>query len=153
VNSALIFRIDQNLAELAAQALRRVKYQLREDGNEDHICSLLSGLATVAAVTRSPDLASEVRILTRVVRRRGQAKIAADDAMRIGLIAAASNSALGDWCKFLGDWLTEHAFEDLEKETGAKLHSHILRLCHIEHKLWQTCARADAACAALAGSS
>jgi hypothetical protein len=152
VNSALIFRVDQNFATLAAQALRRVKYQLREDGDNDRIFSLLSGLAIVSAVTRSSDLAEEVRILTRAVRRRGQAKIAAENAMRIGLMAAASHSDLGNWCKFMGDWLTEQSFEDLEKEAVLNLHSHIRRLVHIVPKLWETCAKADAACAALVGS-
>jgi hypothetical protein len=135
-----------------AQGRALLEQSMREDGDGDRIFSLLSGLATVAAVTRSADLASEVRILTRAVRRRGQAKIPAHDAMRIGLIAAASHAGLVDWCKFFGEWVTEHSFEDLDRDTSEKLHSQILRLCHVEPRLWETCAKADAACSALNSS-
>lgn len=53
VNSALIFCLDQQLARLTADALRRVEYQLIRLESQDQAFSLLSGLATVAAVTRT----------------------------------------------------------------------------------------------------
>jgi hypothetical protein len=148
VNSALIFRIGPTLAQLAAQALRRVKYQLREVGPQNEAFSLLSGLATVAAVTRSSELAEEVRILARVVRRRAGIDIEAVNAMRIGLIAAASNRDSGKWCRFVGDWITELAFEDIGRDMALTLRQHIKGLCHAVPPLWETCARAEAACAA-----
>jgi hypothetical protein len=73
-------------------------------------------------------------------------------ALRIGLVAAASNSATDKWCKFVGNWITELAFEDIGRETALALRRHIHTLCHAEPQLWETCARADAACAALAAT-
>jgi hypothetical protein len=152
VNSALIFRIGPQLAQLAAQALRRVKYQLRQVRAQNETFSLLSGLATVAAVTRSSELAEEVRTLVRVVRRRPDAGIVTEDAMRIAMVAAAAYSDNSQWCKFVGEWLTELAFEDMPREKAAILHRHINLLCQLEPHLWETCARAEAATKALAAS-
>jgi len=70
LNCALIFRVSPQLAEIAAQALRRVNHHLRDLGTQNETFSLLSGLATVAAITRSDELAEEVRKLVRVIRRR-----------------------------------------------------------------------------------
>lgn len=152
VNSALVFQLGPQHAELAAEALRRVKYQLRHGREgQPQVFGLLQGLANFAAVARSVDLANEVRILTRVMRARAGLEIGADDTMRIALIAAAAIQDRDDWAKFVGDWLTELAFEDLDSEAAAKLHSHILALCRLDPHLWKSCARAEAACAAVQG--
>ncbi|MDF0585042.1 hypothetical protein P0R28_36695 [Bradyrhizobium yuanmingense] len=153
VNSPLIFKIGPQLAQLAAQALRRAKYQLRNMKGQDEAFSLLSGLATVAAVTRSAELADEVRILVRVFRRKPGADIAPDSAMRIALICGASHTDKPQWCKFVGDWLTELSFEDMSRETALNLHEHIRLLCKLEPDLWETCGRAEAALAAYIKSS
>jgi hypothetical protein len=152
VNSALIFRIGPQLAQLAAQALRRAKHQLRQVRADTEAFSLLVGLATVAAVTRSSELAEEVRILVRVVRRRPGIDIAPEDAVRIAMIAAAAYSDNSKWCEFVGDWLTELAFEDMTREKAVILWKHIHVLCQLEPSLWETCARAEAACTAFAAS-
>lgn len=153
VNSPLIFKIGPQLAQLAAQALRRAKYQLRNLGDQDEAFSLLSGLATVAAVTRSTELADEVRILVRVFRRKPGVDIAPDSAMRIALISAAAHADKPQWCKFIGDWLTELSFEDMSREIAANLHEYILLLCKLEPDLWETCGRAEAALTAYIESS
>ncbi|QWG22208.1 hypothetical protein KMZ93_19820 [Bradyrhizobium sediminis] len=153
VNSPLIFKIGPQLAQLAAQALRRAKYELRNMRSQDEAFALLSGLATVAAVTRSAELADEVRILVRVFRRKPGADIAPDSAMRIALICAASNADKPKWCTFVGDWLTELSFEDMSRETATNLHEHIRLLCKLEPDLWETCGRAEAALAAYVDSS
>ena len=152
VNSALIFRIGPQLARLAAQALRRARHQLRQVRAQDETFALLSGLGTVAAVTRSSELAEEVRIFVRLVRRRPGIDIAPEDAMRIAMITAAAYSDKGKWCSFVGDWLTELAFEDMAREKAVILRRHILVLCQLEPHLWETCARAEAACMAFAAS-
>lgn len=148
VNSALLFNIGPDYADVAASALRRAKYQFRGGGGSELHFSLLSGLATVAAVTRSNQLANDVRILTRGVRRR--LRIGEEDAMRICFIAAAAFTDRSEWSSFVGDWMTELAFEDLDSELAVKLLSHIRALCQIEPALWQSCARAEAALTALA---
>lgn len=153
VNSALIFRIGPLLAQLAADALKRVKYQLRQITSQEDAFSLLIGLATVASVTRSIELAEEVRILMRVVRQKPGISITQGDAIRIALIAAAANVDVRRWCKFVGDCLIEFAFEDMSKNEALVLRHQIHLLRQLEPKLWETTAQADAACAAFIQSS
>jgi hypothetical protein len=149
VNTALIFKLGPQMADLAAEALRRTKYQLREVGVNVPALSLLYGLAIVAAVTRSDGLATEVRILVRVVRRRPGVGIDLNDTLRIAMMAAAAHADIDKWCTFVGEWLTELAYEDLTRSDARALSNRIRALCQIERRLWSTCARADAACASL----
>jgi hypothetical protein len=120
---------------------------------ENDAFSLLSGLATVAAVTRSTELADEVRILARVLRRRPGVDIAPEDALRIAMIAAASHRDKASWCKFVGEWLTELAYEDMSREKAANLYQLVGVLCLLEPNLLETCARAEAALSAYVQSS
>jgi len=152
VNSAFIFRIGPQFAQLAAEALRRAKYQVRQMRAQNETFALLSGLATVAAVTRSGELAEEVRILARVLRRRPDVDIAPEDTFRIAMITAAAYSDKSKWCKFVGDWQIELAFEDMTRETAATLMRRLQILCQLEPQLWETCARAEAACSAFVAS-
>lgn len=152
VNTALIFKLGPQMADLAAEALRRAKYQLRDMGADAPAFSLLYGLAIVAAVTRSEGLAAEVRVLARVVRRRPGVAFDLSDTLRIALVAAAANSDIDKWCIFLGEWLTELSYEDMDRLGANALWSRIRGLCQIERRLWGTCARADAACASLSAA-
>jgi hypothetical protein len=152
VNTALIFKLGPQMADLAAEALRRAKYQLRGVGDDVPALGLLHGLAIVAAVTRSDGLAAEVRVLVRVVRRRPGAVMELSDAFRIVMMAAAAHEDIEKWCIFVGDWLTELAYEDLTRSEARALSSRIRALCQIERRLWGTCARADAACASLSAA-
>lgn len=152
VNTALIFKLGPQMADLAAKALRRAKYQLRDMNAQSQAFGLLHGLAVVAAVTRSESLAAEVRILVRVVRKRPDTNIALVESVRIALMAAAAYSEIDQWCVFLGEWLTELAYEDMERSEAIILSRDIQELCQIERRLWSTCAGADAACASLAAA-
>jgi hypothetical protein len=149
VNLALVFRIGPELVQLTSTALQRVKYELRNEGPQDQSFELLTGLATVAAVTRSTDLANQVRILTRVLRRRTDVEINPPDTLRICMIAAASYQELEPWCTFVGEWLTELTFEPLERRAAETLLFDIELLCQIQPSLWRTCGRAQAACKGL----
>ena len=91
--------------------------------------------------------------LVHVFRRKPGIDIAPEDAMRIALICAASNAEKPQWCKFVGDWLTEISFEDMSHEKAANLHEHIQLLCKLEPDLWHTCGRAEASLSAYVGSS
>ena len=113
VNSALFFQISPQLAELAAKALRSARYQIRQIGPQDQAFSLLGGLATVAAVTGSSELADDVRNLARVIRGRPSIDIAPEDLMRIAMVAAAGYREIDKWCNYVGDCLTELAFQDM----------------------------------------
>ena len=145
VNSALIFRLGGDQAELAAKVLRLGNYRLANLEDKPQLLVILNGLATVAAVTRSSVLADELRILGRRYRRDAQYALSIEETMRICLVAAASRTNLNDWRDFAGDWLTELAFSDLEGDDGEVLHSHLKCLCLAVPELWVSCGRADAA--------
>ena len=89
VNLALIYRIDSDQAELAATALKRSNYHLRNIENESQLAAILDGLATVAAVSRSSSLADELLILVRKYRRDAEYELSLQEVIRICLIAAA----------------------------------------------------------------
>ena len=145
VNSALIFRVESDQAELAAKALKLGNYRLANVEDRSQLLGILNGLATVAAITRSRALANELRILVRQYRHDAQYALSIDEAMSICLVVAASRADLNDWREFAGDWLTELAFGELEGDDGVVLYSRLQRLCHAVPELWVSCGRADAA--------
>lgn len=151
VNSALIFRMDQSQAEMAAEALKIGKHRLANIEDRSQLLAILHGLATVAAVSRGQALADELRILVRRYRRDSQYALSLDEALRICLVASASRSDLKDWRENVGDWLTELAFEDFQGIEGESLYSHLHCLCHAVPELWVSCGKADAALAAYTG--
>lgn len=141
VNSALFYRLESSMVQLAAKALRSVKHQIKRGDKKELIFSVLRGLARVAAVTRSDELADELRILVRRCRQ----DLSSDEAMWIGLVAAAAYSDMAKWCEFVGEWLTELAFQPMQTDEIKSLHSRIKQLLQIVPELWLTCGRAEAA--------
>lgn len=152
LNAALIVRLSPELSEVAAEGLRRVGYALRNVGANDDPFPLLNGLAKVAAVTRSRELAAEVRVLARASRRRHGSRLSPEAMSRIGLAAAAASGDEIVWSTFLGEWLTELAFLEMTLEEALALQSHVHTLLHIEPGLWDQCGRAEAALAGYVGS-
>lgn len=150
VNSAFIFNIGQSHAQIAAAALRNVRYQLHKSEHDADMFQLISGLANVAAITRSKELASELRILCRVTRRYDPEVMTIDREFRIALIAAASNSDIDNWAALLGDWVAELAFVVKEPQDARNLLMYLRCLFHLEPKLEVTCAKADAALSSVA---
>ena len=150
VNMALLFKLPASQADLAATALRRVRYSIEKAEDESSIYGLIGGLAIVAAVTRGTELAESLRVLVRVMRRRKRLNVDADDEMRIAMIAAASHEGLEDWARFAGEWMTELAFEVVEKEAVQGFLPKLRRLVQIEPALARHCAAADAALASVA---
>lgn len=148
VNSALLYRIGPELVALTTQALQRVKYQLRGEGSQDQSFALLSGLASVAGVTRSVELSDQVRVLLRVLRHNSSVVITARNALRICMMAAAAHEDLDGWCKLVGDWITELTFGPLDRSEAEGFAFDLDALCKIEPRLWRTCAKAEAACKA-----
>lgn len=145
VNSAMIFKITSGHAELAAKALRLGNYRLANIEDNSQLAGILNGLATVAAVSRNPALADELRILMRRYRRDSQYGLTIEEAIRMCLVASSARKDLMEWRRFAGEWLTELAFGDLEQNEGEVLHSCLLALLHSAPELWVSCARADAA--------
>ena len=152
VNSSMIFRIMPDHADLAAKALNLANYRLANLEERSQLVAILNGLATVAAISRNPSLAGELRILARRYIRDPQFGISAEESMRICLVASAAQKELTKWREFAGEWLTELAFSELEKEEAEVLHSHLIALLHSKPELWISCARAEAALKALCSS-
>ena len=145
VNSAMVFRVESDHVELAAKALRLGNHTLANLEDRSQLVGILNGLATVAAVSRSPALADELRILVRHYRQNPQYHLTVQEAMRACLVASAARADLMEWRGFAGEWLTELAFGDLEGSEGEMLRSHLLALLNSVPELWAPSARADAA--------
>lgn len=152
VNCALVFQIGTELSGLAAEALRRVKYQLRQSIDRDVAYRLTCGLAIVAAVTRSRELAGEVRILARVMRRRPPPLLEVDNETEIALIAAAAHEDVREWAAFFGEWMTEVALELTDVGRAATLRRGLQTLRLLAPELLAPVARADAALASVPGN-
>lgn len=150
INSALIFKLDSKFADQAVQALQRARHYLKQGADSGTLFHLLSGLASVAAVTRSSQLAEELRILIRRSKVAGAVDVSVDNLFRIGMVAAASHPELEDWCAYVGEWCTELAYSDLSRDEAIRLHSHVKCLCSIVPELWTTLGRGEAALASLA---
>lgn len=145
VNSAMVFKLDKSVAELASQALRATQYQIRIGKDLTKLDSTLTGLASVAAATRSVELANELASLVRVVRSSGGESLSAYQAFSIGLISAAANQDLPSWCEFIGQWATELAYQALTADEVIALDFMLQELCRIVPPLWMSCAKAIAA--------
>jgi len=148
VNSVKIFQLESSYAEAASEALRLASHKLSQVSSQSELLGVLNGLAELSAVTRSNNLATELRILVRRYRRDPQFHLSIDEAARICLVASANRKDLEEWTIFAGDWLTELAFGELPDAEGNVLRSRLRCLLHAVPELWFSCARADAALAA-----
>ena len=149
VNMALLFKMSARQADLAATALRRVRYSIENADDDNTIFGLIGGLATVAAITRSTDLAETLRVLVRVMRRKKRLNADPDEELHIAMVAAAAHEGLEDWARFAGEWISEIAFEVVEKESAQSFLTKCRRLVQIEPALAYHCAAADAALASI----
>ncbi|PRC92090.1 hypothetical protein [Solimicrobium silvestre] len=145
VNSALLFKLTSSHAQLAIAALRAVKHQIKLSEDKEQMQLVLNGLATVAAVTRSPDLAEELKLLARGSLFGPSRFISPVDTLWIGLTAAAAHQELAGWSKFVGEWLLELACQSLKTDEISLLLRLTEWLCDITPELWYTCGRAHAA--------
>lgn len=145
VNSCLVFRIPAELAQQAAEVIKKAKYRVRDNTETEQNFAMLRGLALVAASTRSAELAEELRILTRVALRRTGSELKPLHSFEIAMVAANAFKDMGAWRKFLGEWLTELAFGDLTREEAFQFHGSVQILCDLEPALWATLSRAEAA--------
>ncbi|MFG1312594.1 hypothetical protein [Xanthobacter autotrophicus] len=150
VNSALVFRITEEHSRLAGEALKKVRHQVAMGNSDGESFAVLIGLATVAAVTRAPELSKDVRILARVLRRRPGTHFDVDALVRVGLIASAANPELKAWCESVGAWFVEIAQQEMTAEDASGLRQHLRKFCTVVPDLWPYVGKADAALAAVA---
>ena len=148
-NVALVYRLEREHSEWAVEALKRAGHRLAgvEDGGG--LSGVVNGLATVAAVSRSPELADQLRILCRRYRRDGGHSLGIQEILVICLVAAASRAGKEEWMEYVGDLLTELAFGELDEAEGRIAYAYLTGLCHAVPELWIHCGRAEAALKAL----
>jgi len=143
-NMGAIFRIPNDLLDLAAEALDRTNYYLCPVDSEQ-LGPLLIGLASVAAATRNQKLADALCTLLRNYRRFHPTELDVDAVFEVGLVACASRAAFADWCGCIGVFMTDLAFQQFTREEAVRLHSKVLVLCNLVPELWASCGQAEAA--------
>jgi hypothetical protein len=99
----------------------------------------------VAAIARSRMLANELRILVRKYRHDPEFSLSIFEAIKICLMSSACHPDLISWKDFIGDWLTELAFDDLSEDEGVIFEFYLHYILHIAPELWISCGRAEAA--------
>jgi hypothetical protein len=151
VNSAKIFRLENESIDKVSKVLRAGKYQLQNIENDQVLLAMMVGLAYVAAVNKNTELAGELRILTRVHRRQGERPISTYDSMRFCFLVAASYRNTEEWASFIGDWLFELVHEDLKIDEIKMIYAHLQVLLNISPELWVSCAKAEAVIKSLIG--
>ena len=145
VNGSLLFRIPADLTDTAADAIARADYRLDCGDDVKVLIPILLGLATIAAITRNHKLTDSLFTLLRKYRRFYPDELGIKDSFRIGMIASASRVEISDWCQYVGNCVTDLAFQPIEQNEAARLHSQVVHLCHLVPELWATCGQAEAA--------
>lgn len=143
-NAALLVHLPIELADMAGEAIARADYRLHHDNQAVFVRHLL-GLASAAAVTRSQKLADALFVLLRTYRHFHPDEMTISDAFRIGIIACASRSELVDWCKCVGEFTNDFAFQQITTDEASYLYSYLVHLCHLIPELWATCGQGEAA--------
>jgi hypothetical protein len=143
-NAAIVVRFPAELADMAGDAIARADYRIPHDDNTAFVQHLV-GLAAAAAITRSCKLADALLVLVRTYRHFHPNAMMIDHGLLIAMIACASRSELLDWCKCVGEFMIDCAFQPVTTEEATRLHSHLVYLCHLVPELWSTCGQAEAA--------
>jgi hypothetical protein len=143
-SAAVICQFPAELANMAGDAIARADYRLSGDDKATFVARLI-GLASAAAITRSSKLADALILLVRTYRHFHPEELTIDEAYRIAIIASASRPGPADWCKCVGDFMIDCAFQPITTEEATRLHSHLVYLCHLVPELWSTCGQAEAA--------
>lgn len=138
-------------ADLAARALRSSGHRLAEIGGSEELSVVLRGLATVAGIAGSCELADELRLVAGHYRNDRECRLGIDRVIEVAVIAAASRVEDREWREFMGEWITEIAFGELDETEGKFAHSCVWSLCQVVPELWLSCGRAEAALAAYNG--
>jgi len=142
---SFVYKMPSEYPELASSALKTVKYRILNPESRNSLVNTILGLASIACTARNSDLANEVLIITRRYRSDLQFKITLDEALIIGLTAAAAHSELNKWISFAGDWITELSFSNFDKDEGKELYSRLSALLKCVPELWHSTGRAEAA--------
>jgi hypothetical protein len=150
VNSAFMFGLPIELAEMAASALRRAQFHIDAQGNRVAFMACIVGLASVAAVTRCIPLADAVFTVIRYYRQFSPSELDLGEAIHAGVTACASHEELANWAAALDNLMSGLAFQDISKQEADGLNLYLLDFCELIPELWASLGPALAATEAVA---
>lgn len=134
------------------EAIRRARHWLRDTGKKKHLQGCLTAISSLAAASRSHELADEIFTLVRNYRRFFDKDLSVDEALKIGIIACASRKELREWCDSVQILIRDLSFGQLSREEARGLHRIVLELCDIVPELWPYCGASIAAIESVIGS-
>lgn len=149
INTSNVFELEHELSVRVAEKLKKDKHKVFRAANTGEMANVLSGLARVAAITRSEALAQEVWILVRKYWADPAHSRTVSNVMRILLLAAAAHSGRLEWISFVGRCCEEMAFKVTDKTEAQELQMFVHALCKAEPDLWTVIGAADAALSAI----
>ena len=149
IDAVLVFDLPAHVGQIAVNGIRRVKYSIEDAGNWEEMLNVVKGLAVVASITRNTELATALRIMVRLQRRKERFGGDRHEELVIAMMAAGSYEDREEWAWFAGEWITECAFEMNDRESAARSRAMLRRLIQIEPALARHCAAADAALASM----
>lgn len=139
VRLATCCNVNDDTVARISEALTRLREPV--DANNSVI---VKGLAMIAASSRNETLADQVRQLCGT-NRFPNSILNIEAVLEVVLIAAASRSEVESWCLFAASWLTEVAFQELDKRSSQVLSAYIIVLIQIAPELKPLLQRALAA--------
>jgi hypothetical protein len=145
INLQGLYSIPPDKAERAIALIKAAGHRFigTKDGSE--IDALLSGLARTSAISRSPELADQVRIMCRRRRSESQTPLSPCKEMLVALYAGAAHADRAAWSAFVGEWISEIAFALEDRADGEAMLADLDTLCTIAPVLRRTLCRAIAA--------
>ena len=149
--AATMFDVSEEQAVQVAENLKANRHRVSGIEDESQMFHIVMRLAVAAAACRSEALADELRVIVRMDRSDKGLFRDVSKSINICLSSAASRTGVQEWAEYVGDWLTELAFLDMNDGEAATLASSLRCLMEIVPELWRTCARAEAALQAQIG--
>ena len=144
ISAASIGHIAGRHAMSAAGALQRVNYQLQASPGDENLSAYMLGLAKVCAVSRSKELANELRVLSRVLRRTKAKGWSAESEFITLVTAAAAEEDPAHWASRLGEWLCELAAELDVPDAAQKIDRSLRQLWRLAPELRSSTTSANA---------
>lgn len=151
VNCRGLFPLGDERVTRAIKLIRTASYRIQGHPDVEKRDALLRGLAAVASTVRSQELAGDLRVMIRRLRRDQQSPPSPLAELIICLTAAAAYEELAAWAEFIGDWALELAFAVTTEADGTSLHWELETICQIEPFLRTQVGRALAALDAFLG--
>jgi hypothetical protein len=144
INSTALASIADEHGAIAARALKRVNHQLDSIDAERDVVPYVIGLAHVSAAAKSVELADELRVLSRVLRRTRAPGWNSEVEFKVLLTSAAAEANLSLWAVRVGEWLRELAYEITLPEEARRIRSILRALWRLAPEIRRHTCLADA---------